>query len=194
MRLVARWKDCDIYHHVGDITTLEVDAIVNAANPSLEPGGGVSGAIHRRAGPQIAEECKQALAGLGGKLATGEAVHTSAGSLPARYVIHTVGPVCSGTEGEQSEMHLAAAYRNCLALLRERGLRSIAFPCISTGHFGYPSHEALEIALRTVRQDIINYGGCERVVFCTFDMMDTYLYQRVSFERPESREGNMQQG
>jgi O-acetyl-ADP-ribose deacetylase (regulator of RNase III) len=132
------------------------------------------------------------LAGLGGKLATGEAVLTSAGILPARQVIHTVGPIYSRTEREQSEMCLAAAYRNCLALLRGRGLRSIAFPCISTGHFGYPPDEALEIALRTVRQEVVRYGGCERVIFCTFDMMDTHLYQRASFEKAEGNEADIQ--
>src|SRR5262249_3750534 len=121
-----------------------------------------------------------------------EAVLTSAGSLPARYVIHTVGPVYSGTDREQSEKRLAAAYRNCLALLRERELRSIAFPCISTGHFGYPPDEALEIALRTVRHEVVRYGVCERVIFCTFDMMDTYLYQRASFAKAEGNEGDIQ--
>ena len=146
----------------GDITTLDVDAIVNAANEQLTPGGGVSGAIHRAAGPELAREC----ATVGG-CPTGEARITGGYRLPAKHVIHTVGPVWHG--GEQGEDGLlAACYRNSLDLARDHGLASVAFPAISTGVFGYPLERATEIAVETVRTWLAENRGHARVVFAVF--------------------------
>jgi O-acetyl-ADP-ribose deacetylase (regulator of RNase III) len=146
----------------GDITRLEVDAIVNAANKMLAPGGGVCGAIHRAAGPELAEAC----ATLGG-CETGEAKITPGFRLPARYVIHTVGPVWGGGERGEDRL-LAKCYRNSLALAAAHGLASIAFPAISTGIFGFPPDRAASIAVRTVRDALPEFPSIERVVFCCF--------------------------
>jgi O-acetyl-ADP-ribose deacetylase (regulator of RNase III) len=145
-----------------DITTLDVDAIVNAANEALAPGGGVCGAIHRAAGPQLATAC----AALGG-CQTGESRLTPGFDLPAKYVIHTVGPVWGGGErGEGSQ--LANCYRSALHLAAEKGLSSIAFPAISTGIYGFPPDRAALIALRTVRETLPDVPGITRTVFCCF--------------------------
>lgn len=138
----------------GDITAQEVDAVVNAANSTLLGGGGVDGAIHRAGGPAIVEECREIRrtrypAGL----PTGEAVITTAGNLPARYVIHTVGPGWGREGGREAEL-LAACYRNSLALAVEHGLDSIAFPAISTGAFGYPSAEAAAVSSKAIAEFI----------------------------------------
>jgi O-acetyl-ADP-ribose deacetylase len=146
----------------GDITRLDVDAIANAANTMLAPGGGVCGAIHRAAGPELAEVC----ASLGG-CETGEAKITPGFRLPARYVIHTVGPVWGGGERGEDRL-LAACYRNSLALAAERGLATIAFPAISTGTFGFPPDRAARIALTTVLEGLAGAGAIDRVVFCCF--------------------------
>ena len=146
----------------GDITRLAIDAIVNAANTMLAPGGGVCGAIHHAAGPELAEACAK----LGG-CATGEAKITPGFRLPARYVIHTVGPVWGGgTSGE--DRLLASCYRNSLAVAREQGLASIAFPAISTGIFGFPPDRAAHIAMQTVRAALGEGTAVERIVFCCF--------------------------
>ena len=139
----------------GDITGQEVDAIVNAANSSLLGGGGVDGAIHRAGGPAILEECRELRrtrwpAGL----PTGEAVITTAGNLPARHVIHTVGPVWGREGGREAEL-LAACYRNSLALASAHGLDSIAFPAISTGVFGYPTDEAAAVASKAIKEFLV---------------------------------------
>jgi O-acetyl-ADP-ribose deacetylase len=135
---------------VGDISQQKVDAIVNAANSSLMGGGGVDGAIHRSGGPQILDECKEIRrTRFPNGLPTGEAVITSGGRLPARYVIHTVGPI-KGQAGESDADLLAACYRNCLTLAVANNLRTIAFPSISTGAFGYPRHEAALVSSKAI--------------------------------------------
>lgn len=137
---------------VGDITRLASEAIVNAANSTLRGGGGVDGAIHRAGGPRILEECLEIRRTLYPEgLPTGEAVITSGGLLPARYVIHTVGPVWGG-EGGREALLLAACYRNSLALAASRGLGSVAFPSISTGAFGYPREEAARVASSAIEE------------------------------------------
>jgi len=146
----------------GDITRLEVDAIVSAANNSLLGGGGVDGAIHRAAGRDLYEACKT----LGG-CDTGEAKITPGFNLPARYVIHTVGPVWGGGERGEDRL-LAACYRNALGLALEHGLASIAYPAISTGAYGFPPDRAALIALRTVLATLKDNETIERVVFCCF--------------------------
>ena len=146
----------------GDITALDVDAIVNAANSSLAPGGGVCGAIHRAAGPKLAEACAK----LGG-CTTGEAKITPGFNLKASYVIHAVGPVWGGGERGEDRL-LASCYRSSIERLREHGLASIAFPAISTGIYGFPPERAARIAVKTVL-DVLGEGpGGERVVFCCF--------------------------
>ena len=146
----------------GDITRLEVDAIVNAANTMLAPGGGVCGAIHRAAGPELAVACAK----LGG-CETGEAKITPGFHLPARYVIHTVGPVWGGGESGEDGL-LASCYRNSLALAAGHGLASIAYPAISTGIFGFPPDRAANIAVATVLDSLRDAPSIRRVVFCCF--------------------------
>jgi O-acetyl-ADP-ribose deacetylase (regulator of RNase III) len=151
----------------GNITVLNVDAIVNAANSGLLGGGGVDGAIHRAGGAQILEDCK-AIRAKQGKLPTGEAVITRAGNLPAGYVIHTVGPVWGGgSHGEN--IKLGNCYQNALQSAVNNGCKTIAFPNISTGVYGYPKQEAAEIALKTVTDFLSNHHEIEKVIFCCFD-------------------------
>jgi O-acetyl-ADP-ribose deacetylase (regulator of RNase III) len=145
-----------------DITTLEVDVVVNAANSSLLGGGGVDGAIHRKGGPEILAECRKLRAGHYGKgLKTGQAVATTAGNLPAKWVVHTVGPVWSATE-DRSDL-LADCHRNALRVARELGARTVAFPAISTGIYRWPLESAAGIALTTVSD--AEPGPIEEVVF-----------------------------
>jgi O-acetyl-ADP-ribose deacetylase (regulator of RNase III) len=156
-----------------DITTLSVDAIVNAANTSLLGGGGVDGAIHRAAGPELLAECRR----IGG-CPTGEARITGGYRLPARHVIHTVGPVWHGGTRGEPEL-LASCYRSSLALAMEHGVQSIAFPAISCGVYGYPIDAAAEIAVRETARFVSESDAIERVIFTAFSAEVLRAYQRL---------------
>jgi O-acetyl-ADP-ribose deacetylase len=168
---------------VGDITKIRVDAIVNAANSGLRGGGGVDGAIHRAGGPTLMRELDVIRAEQGG-CPTGSAVATSAGALPAQFVFHAVGPIYhDGNHGEAEQ--LASCYRTCLELAEQRGLRSISFPAISTGAYGYPAEEAARIAFETVAKHLENpASGLREVLFVMFDQGFYELYSNVAASKP----------
>jgi len=166
-------------HGPADITKEMTEAIVNAANSSLLGGGGVDGAIHRAGGPSILQECKRIVVGLKtGILPAGQAVITTGGRLPARYVIHTVGPVYRGGRQHEAET-LASCYRESIHTADDHGIRSLAFPSISTGAFGYPVHEAAEIAGRTVFETLPLCAHVEHVRFVLFDIDTCTAYVRA---------------
>lgn len=156
-----------------DITTLSVDAIVNAANSSLLGGGGVDGAIHRAAGPDLLHECR-----LLGGCKTGEAKLTKGHRLPAKFIVHTVGPVWRGGEHGEPAL-LQSCYEKSLALAAQNGCRSVAFPSISTGIYGYPIELAAQVAVSTVKAAVAGFDSLEDVVFCCFSAGDLQVYERA---------------
>lgn len=161
----------------GDITTMTTEAIVNAANTSLLGGGGVDGAIHRKGGPQILSECREIVRRQGG-CGVGEAVVTSAGLLPSKYVIHTVGPVWHGGKSNEREF-LASAYHNSLKLAEEKNISSISFPNISTGVYGFPKKPAAEIAVGTVQKFMQYAEKIKEVIFVCYDEENFKIYRQL---------------
>ncbi len=161
----------------GDITKLDVDVIVNAANETLLGGGGVDGAIHRVAGKGLLEECRR----LNG-CQTGEAKLTDGYNLPARYIIHTVGPVWQQHTPKEADQLLLNCYFNSLRICLKKGLQSIAFPCISTGTYGFPPKRAAQLVVKNLTEFCKSYPGLEPVIFCCFDIESKTLYDQAFYK------------
>lgn len=172
---IRRYRSVAIDLFQGDITGFACDAMVNAANEALAGGGGVDGAIHRAGGPAIMEECRKI-----GRCPTGQAVATTAGKLPAKIVIHTVGPIWKGGQDSEPEL-LAQAYRNSLSLASEAGCQHIAFPSISTGVYGYPIEQAAAVAMQTVKEFLDQPNQLRRITFVLFSKPDYEVYQKALF-------------
>jgi len=176
---VGKAKVCLIH---GDITDMDTDAIVNAANSTLMGGGGVDGAIHRKGGPKILEECKRIRKTEWPEgLPTGKAVITSGGNLKAKHVIHTVGPIWRGGNSGEPEL-LTEAYRNSLRLAVYKGLKTIVFPSISTGAYGYPIEKACRIALVTTKEFLGKEDKLDKVIFVLFTQHDLEIYNKAAEE------------
>lgn len=168
----------------GDITALEVGAVVNAANSALAGGGGVDGAIHRAAGPSLNQECMAIISDIG-RLPAGKAVITGSGNMPCHKVIHTVGPVWHGGKNNEEAL-LSDCYRNSLALAKENGIKSIAFPNISTGIYGFPKDKAAPLAIGAVKEYLANYeDDFDEVIFCCFDEENYVIYEKL-LEGPDN--------
>ncbi len=174
---LSRGKTLEL-HGPADITEETTEAIVNAANSSLLGGGGVDGAIHRAGGPSILQECKRIVTKIG-TLPAGKAVITTGGRLPAKYVIHTVGPVYRGDRQHEAET-LASCYRESIRIADDHAIKSLAFPSVSTGAFGYPIHEAAEIAVRTIAEALPPCAHVEHVRFVLFDIATCKAYVRAA--------------
>jgi len=187
---LAKFLDDRVDVSVGDITAQSVDAIVNAANGTLLGGGGVDGAIHRRGGPRILEECRKLRASVFPRgLPAGEAVITTAGNLQAKYVIHTVGPICRGNSAPDARL-LAACYRNSLSLAAQYRLQTIAFPAISTGAYGYPREEAAPVVSAAVAAFLAEPSSISRVFLVFFDASDARIFlENQSFSKPQQGRG-----
>ncbi len=178
MEELKRFLNGRVVVKVGDITKEDADAIVNAANGSLMGGGGVDGAIHRAGGPNILKECREIRnSRYPDGLPTGEAVITTAGKMAAKYVIHTVGPVY-GRGGKQKAEQLAGCYRNSLALAVEKGLKSAAFPAISTGVYGYPLEEAARVSSRAIEEFLLSDSSVQEVRLVFFSRSDADIFLR----------------
>lgn len=163
--------------HLGDITKVEVDAIVNAANTSLLGGGGVDGAIHRAGGKAILDDCIK-IRDRQGNCKVGEAVITTAGNLPARFVIHTVGPIWNGGKSNEEKL-LAAAYQNSLRLAKDYEVKTIAFPNISTGIYRFPKYKAASIAIQTVEDFLADTDSITEIIFVCFDSENHDIYKEL---------------
>ena len=186
MRLLLEAGKSIQFHGPADITKETADAIVNAANSSLMGGGGVDGAIHHAGGPAILAECKQIVAEIG-RLPAGKAVITTGGRLPARYVIHTVGPVYSSGKRGEAET-LASCHRECIRLADEHEIKSLAFPAISTGAYGYPVEEAAQVAVSAVAKALHSATNVKLVRFVLFDTatLDAYVAAAKSLRDPKT--------
>lgn len=187
LRLVTSANKIIIFRGPADITNETTDAIVNAANSSLMGGGGVDGAIHRSGGPSILEECKQYVSEKG-RLPAGRAMLTSGGRLSAKHVIHTVGPIYRDGESEEAEQ-LASCHRECIRIADENNIRSLAFPAISTGAYGYPLHEAATIAVNSVLDTLETASHIERVHFVLFDAAALNAYVKAAQRTIKDRLG-----